>query len=69
MHDLAGLREAQGNSEEARTCYAQALTIRDQMLGPSHPKTIETRTRLIALLHAMGLHEDAAQQEAVQSEF
>ena len=37
-------------------------------LGDTIPKTTETRTRLIALLHAMGQHKEAAQLEAAQPE-
>ena len=68
IHDLARLREAQGNRGQAKADYTQALTIREQMLGKYHPKTTETRKRIIALLHAMGQHEDAALLEATQSE-
>jgi hypothetical protein len=47
-----------------------ARAIREQALGAHHPKTTETRTRLIALLHAMEQHDQAAQleDENVQSE-
>ena len=48
--------------------YARALAIREQALGARHPKTTETRSYLIALLRAMGQHQDAAQLEAAQSE-
>jgi Tetratricopeptide repeat len=68
MHDLARLREVQGNNEEARTWYTRALAIREQALGAHHPKATQTRKRFIALLHTMGLHEEAAQLEATQSE-
>lgn len=68
MHDLAWLRNAQGNSEEARTWYVRALAVREQALGARHPKTTETRKRLIALLHTMGQHEEAAKLEATQAE-
>jgi len=68
IYDLARFWETQGNSEEARARYARALTIREQALGAYHPKTTETRKRLIALLHTMGQHEEAAQFEATQSD-
>jgi hypothetical protein len=48
--------------------YQRALHIREQAFGVDHPKTIETRKRFIALLYAMGQHEEAVQLEAVQSE-
>ncbi len=53
LHDFARFREAQGGSEETRGWYARALAVRSHVLGVQHPKTIETRTRLIALLHAL----------------
>ena len=68
IHNIASFREAQGNSEEARTLYARALLVREQAFGAQHPQTIETRTCLIALLHTMEWHEQAAQLEAIQSE-
>jgi tetratricopeptide (TPR) repeat protein/transcriptional regulator with XRE-family HTH domain len=60
MHDVARFQEVQGNKEEARIWYERALTIREQVLGLLHPKTKETHTCLIALLHAMGQCEDAS---------
>jgi len=44
------------------------LRIWEQHLGPEHPATTKARTLLIALLHTLGQHEEAAQLEAVQSE-
>ncbi len=67
LHSLAQLREAQGNLEEARIWYEQALALREQTLGAHHSKTRQTRQRLSALLQAMGQHEQAAQLEVVQS--
>jgi hypothetical protein len=60
MHDLARLREAQGHREEARSGYERALAAREQALGPQHPKTVETRQRLSALLHTAEGHDEAA---------
>lgn len=68
MHDLARLREAQGNGEEAKTLYACALAIREQTLVEGHAKITQTRTCLTALLHAMGQHEEAARFEQRMSE-
>ena len=68
IHDLARFWEAQNNGEEASIWYTRALAIREQALGAHHPKTTETRTRFIALLHAMERHEEAAQLESVLSE-
>ncbi len=49
MCNFARLREVQGNSEEAKNLYAQALAIYEQALGIHHSKTMEVRTQLIAL--------------------
>lgn len=68
MYGLAQLWEAQGNNEDAKTWYVRAVVVREQALGAHHPKTMEIRACLIALLHTMGQHEEAAQFEAVQSE-
>jgi tetratricopeptide (TPR) repeat protein/DNA-binding XRE family transcriptional regulator len=68
IHDFALLREAQGRKDAAKVSYENALTIREQKLGASHPKTIETRNRLISLLHCMEQHEEAIQLERSQSE-
>ena len=48
--------------------YAHALAVREQTLGGQHPKTMETRKRLIALLKVLGQREDAVQLEAAQFE-
>lgn len=68
MYGLAGLREAQGESEEARDWYTRALVVREQAIGIHHPKTMETRKRLITLLHTMERHEEAAQLEVDPAE-
>src|SRR5579875_1532888 len=68
VHGLARFWEMQGNLEEARMCYSRALAIREQALGTQHPRARETRTRLIALLHTMGEHENATHLEVAQSE-
>jgi tetratricopeptide (TPR) repeat protein len=68
MYDLARLYEEQANSNEAKIWYTRALTISEQAFGVHHPKTMETRKRLIAILHAIGEHEEAAKLEAVQLE-
>ncbi len=63
VSDLARCWELQGNSEEAIAWYMRALAIRSQVFGARHPRMTETRMRLIALLHTMGQHEQAAQLE------
>ena len=68
LNNLAFLYNEQGKFTEAEPFYQRALRIREQALGRHHPTTTETRTLLIALLHAMGHHEEAAQLEMIQSE-
>ena len=67
MHNLAQLREKQGNNEEARALYTEALAIREQERIVHYSKIAETRMLLSTLLHTIGLHEDANQLEAAQS--
>ena len=66
MHSIALLQEALRNGLQARIWYAHALTIREQAFGAQHPKTAETRKRFIALLHAIGQHEQASQLEILR---
>jgi Tetratricopeptide repeat len=49
LHDLALLRQKQGNLNEAVSLAQRALTIRAQSLGETHPKTVAT-TRLYTQL-------------------
>jgi tetratricopeptide (TPR) repeat protein/transcriptional regulator with XRE-family HTH domain len=63
MYDLARLREAQDDREAARDWYMRALAAREASLGVQHPKTVETRQRLAALLQAMGRDDEAASYE------
>ena len=65
---IAGLREAQGNSEEARDWYTRALEIREQAIGTHRSKTMEIRKHLITLLHTIERHEEAAQLAADPAE-
>ena len=51
---FAGFQQVQGNILEAAALYERALAIRETVLGPEHPQTVETRTRLKAVLGAMG---------------
>jgi hypothetical protein len=43
--------------------FEEALAIRSQALGDSHPKTITTRTAYAALLHRLGRPEGAGNFE------
>src|SRR6185437_7416634 len=67
LHGLANLYREQKRYARAEPLYQQALEIRKQAFGINHPTTVETRQRLIALLHIIGRHEEAAQLELVQS--
>jgi hypothetical protein len=48
--------------------FTRALAVREQVLGAHHPKTIETRRHLIALLHIIGQHEKIALLVPIQAE-
>lgn len=61
FYDSAVFREDQGKHQEAAFFYRRASAIREQTLGPAHPKTSATRERLRAVLHALSKTE-AAQQ-------
>ena len=50
LHNFAGFQQAQGRTPEAAVLYQRALTIRETVLGPSHPLTLNTRERLDAVL-------------------
>lgn len=61
LHDWAQLWELEGKYNKALDCYERALAIREASpsLGAQHPRTIETRRRLNALLSRMGLDRGA----------
>ncbi len=67
LNGLAKLYHEQGMEAEAEPFYWRALRIREQQLGFQHSETTETRGCLIALLHALERHEEAARLEAVQT--
>ncbi len=60
MHGFAFFRAVQGDRDEARIWYERALSIREQLFGPHHPKTKETRACFVALQQARGQHEVTA---------
>src|SRR5215472_2163746 len=66
LHGLATLRAIQGNPQEAASLYHRAVAIREQVYGPQHPKTIETRERLHAVLGVLGRDQEAAGQDLAQ---
>jgi tetratricopeptide (TPR) repeat protein len=53
LHGLAHLYETQGDPQKAVTLYQQALTIREQVYGSQHAKTIETRESISTTMHQM----------------
>ncbi len=54
LHDFADFRLAQGQIPEAVGLYQRVLTTREHILGSDHPLTLETRTRLEAVLATLG---------------
>ncbi len=68
LYDFASFQVAQDHRPEALSLYHRALQIRERVFGTSHPKTTETRNCLIALLHTLEQHEEAAKLEATQFE-
>ena len=55
------LHEGSGTLHAAVTLYQRALTIREQIYGPQHPKTYESRENLQAVLHIL---ENEGKKEA-----
>jgi len=68
LHDLAVLREQQGNHREALELYQRAFVIREQALGRTHPKTRATRERRAALRERVGQADGAPQEEETPPE-
>ena len=58
LHSFARLQEGLGTLPTAAALYQRALTIREQVYGPHHPQTSETRERLQAVLHLMDKDEN-----------
>ncbi len=67
-YEFALLRHAQGHDDEARSLYERALAARTHTFGATHPRTIEARERLMALLPSMGSTQEAAPLEEAQPE-
>ncbi len=55
--------ERQGKYEQAEPLYQHALSIREQIFGPHHPRTRIIRENFVSLLRAMGREEQAIQEE------
>jgi tetratricopeptide (TPR) repeat protein len=54
LHNLAGLRVAQGRYTEAEPLYRRALAIQEKALGPEHPHTATIRDNLAELKEMQG---------------
>lgn len=54
LHNLAVLREEQGDAQEAAALYERALAGREALVGPSHPGLRPALVRLARLRHAAG---------------
>ncbi len=57
---LANVYHDQGRYAEAEPLYLRALEIREQRLGPEHPRTRQLRGRLASLYDSWGRNESAA---------
>jgi len=53
MNSLAGVLHAVGKTDEAEALYRETLTLREEVLGQSHPHTLSTFRRLTRLLMEM----------------
>jgi len=53
LYSFAALPEAQECFQDAAALYQRALTIRELVYGPQHPKTIEARENYASLLREM----------------
>lgn len=65
LNDFAALREFQGKYQEAASLYQRALAIQEQVLGPDHPKTLETQAKYHATQGTSSIHTESG---AVQTE-
>ena len=64
LNGLANLYHRQGKYEQARVLYERVLDMRQRLLEPQHPDTVETRKWYAALLRAMDRPEEATFLEA-----
>ena len=65
LHDFAGFKYGQGRAREAAVLYQRALTMRERLLGPENPLTLDTRTRLLEVLEQ---RQEAAPVEAAHQQ-
>ncbi|WP_169979111.1 protein kinase domain-containing protein [Tautonia rosea] len=69
----ASMRTALGQADFALGRYAdaernlrRALEIRERLLGPEHPETLETLSALVPVVNPSGFHNMARKQEAIR---
>jgi tetratricopeptide (TPR) repeat protein len=68
LNGLANLYQRQGKYEQARLLYERVLDMRQRLLAPQHPDTVETRKWYAALLRAMDRSDEATLLEIPVSE-
>ncbi len=59
LDDLATIDRAVGAYDEARARYEQVLAMREQALGPEHPKVAATLGSLATIYQVTGAHDEA----------
>jgi hypothetical protein len=57
--NLGQLRHSQGTWAEAEALYREALDIRERVLGPAHPATLETINMYSLLLDRLDRGDEA----------
>jgi tetratricopeptide (TPR) repeat protein len=67
LNGLANLYYKQGKYEQAKLLYEHVLEMRQRLLEPQHPDTVETQKWYATLLRAMNRPEKAAFLEAPPS--
>ena len=61
LDGLASLCRERGHFGEANQYYKRVLAVREELLGPSHPRVAATRRRYAALLQEMERESDTRQ--------
>ncbi|RME51490.1 MAG: CHAT domain-containing protein, partial [Deltaproteobacteria bacterium] len=59
LNNLGVLAKVVGDYDRARPLYERALAIREERLGPRHPRVADTLNNLGLLLFEQGLYDDA----------
>jgi tetratricopeptide (TPR) repeat protein len=63
-NNLAAVRRARGDLDEARRLHEHALSLREQVLGASHPDVATSLSNLALVRTDMGAYEEAAELHA-----